>query len=47
MEQQKLVSSDPELDDEFGWSVALDGDTVVVGADGEDTGGTKVHGVAI
>jgi hypothetical protein len=39
-EQQKLVASDAEADDRFGWSVALDGDTVVVGAYRGDTGGT-------
>jgi hypothetical protein len=39
-QQQKLVASDAEADDRFGWSVALDGDTVVVGAPEEDTGGS-------
>ena len=32
----KLVASDPAVDDEFGWSVAIDGDTVVVGARYDD-----------
>ena len=37
-EQQKIQALDPEASDQFGWSVAIDGDTVVVGATGEDTG---------
>ncbi len=31
-QQAKLTASDPGLDDQFGWSVAIDGDTAVVGA---------------
>ena len=37
---KKLVASDKESRDNFGHSVALDGDTVLIGADGEDSGGT-------
>ena len=35
----KLLASDAEANDVFGWSVALSGDTLVVGAYGEDAGG--------
>lgn len=34
--QQKLTASDGIADDRFGWSVALDGDTVVIGIEGWD-----------
>lgn len=37
----KLVASDVANNDGFGVSVALDGDTVIVGADGEDGTGTN------
>lgn len=40
-EQQKLTASDPEDEDYFGVSVAIDGDTVVVGANLEDGAGTN------
>ena len=36
----KLTAPDPALGDRFGRSVAMDGDTVVVGASGDDDGGT-------
>jgi hypothetical protein len=36
---QKLTASDAAADDNFGWSVAISGDTVVVGAYGDDDGG--------
>jgi FG-GAP repeat len=36
-EQQKLTASDAAAEDIFGSSVAVDGDTAVVGADGNDT----------
>ena len=39
-EQDKLVASDAQAYDYFGVSVAVSGDTVVVGAYGEDDGGT-------
>ena len=32
----KLISNDRDDDDEFGWSVAVDGDTLVIGALGAD-----------
>ncbi len=38
-EVKKLTASDAQAGDEFGWSVAVSGDTVVVGAVSEDTGG--------
>ncbi len=37
---KKLTASDAEAGDNFGWSVAVDGDTIVVGAFLEDAGGT-------
>jgi len=37
---EKLVASDAQANDEFGWSVAVDGDVVIVGARYEDTGGS-------
>jgi len=39
---KKLVSNDADDEDGFGFTVAIDGDTVIVGADSEDgdTGGT-------
>ena len=41
----KLTASDGAADDEFGYSVAVDGDTIVVGAhldDGTDSGGNAI-----
>ena len=38
-EQQKLTASDPEVNDHFGQSVAISGDTVICSANDEDTGG--------
>lgn len=35
-QQAQLVANDGTAGDEFGWSVALDGDTIVVGADADD-----------
>jgi hypothetical protein len=42
-QQQKIQASDKEYFDEFGWSVAIsgNGNTAIVGARYEDTGGTK------
>lgn len=40
-EQAKLVASDAAQDDAFGFSVAVDGDTLVVGAFEDDDGGTS------
>ena len=39
-QQQKIQASDAEASDQFGNSVAIDGDTVIVGAYQEDTGAT-------
>jgi hypothetical protein len=35
----KLTAADAAADDRFGWSVAIDGDTIVIGAYGAGTGG--------
>jgi hypothetical protein len=40
MEQEKLLASDGAEADQFGASVAISGDTVVVGAHGDDDSGT-------
>ena len=40
-EVKKLLASDAEADDKFGWSVAVSGDTAVVGAYTEDDGGSN------
>ena len=40
-QQAKIQSSDIAASDRFGWSAAIDGDTVVVGAYLEDTGGSN------
>ena len=42
----KLTPSDGEAGDEFGWAVAVDGDTVVVGAFRDDHGGKSQPGSA-
>ena len=39
-QQAKIQASDAQASDEFGYSVAIDGDTIVAGAYKEDTGGT-------
>lgn len=41
-EQQKLTASDAAADDQFGFSVSLSGDTVVVGAYLDDVGGVEI-----
>ena len=38
---KKLTASDAQIADEFGWSVAVSGETAVVGANREDTGGSN------
>ncbi|MDB4347912.1 FG-GAP repeat protein [bacterium] len=40
-QQQKIVASDAQASDYFGMTLAISGDTVVVGAFGEDTGGSS------
>ena len=42
-QQQKLVANDGAAGDYFGYSVALDGDTLVVGAYGDDDKGSTVE----
>ncbi len=43
-QQAYLKASNTDADDCFGGSVAVSGDTVVVGADGEDSNATGVNG---
>jgi hypothetical protein len=40
VQEAKLEASDKALDDKFGSAVAIDGNIAVVGAEGEDTGGS-------
>ncbi len=42
-QQQKLTASDAATDDFFGWSVALSGDTALVGAEGKNSGTGAVY----
>ena len=46
-QQAKIQSSDIQAVDIFGYSVAIDGDTVVVGARNEDTGGSSAGAVYV
>jgi hypothetical protein len=41
-QQAKLVAADASSSDRFGWAVAIDGETVVVGADGDGAGSAYV-----
>ena len=41
VEQAKLQANDKQVDDLFGYSVSISGDTAIVGAHGEDTGGSS------
>jgi hypothetical protein len=43
-QQAYVKASNPGVEDSFGDSVALDGDTLVVGAQGEDSNATGVYG---
>ncbi len=45
-QQQKLTASDGAADDGFGYSVAISGDMVVVGASGDDIGANNNQGSA-
>ena len=45
-QQAYVKASNTDADDYFGWSVAVSGDTVVVGADLEDSSATGVNGGA-
>jgi hypothetical protein len=40
-EQQKLLASDGAAGDNFGWPISLDGNTVLIGANGDDDNGTN------
>ena len=44
VDAQKLTASDRAADDLFGWSVAISGSTIVVGAWGDDIGGNADQG---
>ncbi len=44
---KKLLASDAQSEDIFGWSVALNGDTAVVGAQSEDAGGSNAGAVYV
>jgi len=47
MEQAELLASDRSRDDQFGDSVAVDGDTIAIGADEDDDKGDKSGSVYI
>jgi hypothetical protein len=40
-EQAKLIASDGDTDDYFGWAVVLDGDTALISARGDDDNGSS------
>src|SRR5688500_18573083 len=42
--QATLRASNPDAQDLFGWTVGISGDTIVVGAYGEDSGATGING---
>lgn len=44
IQQAYLKASNPDNFDDFGWSVAIDGNTIVIGAPGEDSIATGVNG---
>ncbi len=46
-QQQKLIAIDGASGDEFGWSVAIDGDTTVIGAPGDDDIGSNTGSVYV
>ena len=46
-QQARLVASDAGLVDQFGWSVAADGDTIVVGSYGNNGGGADSGAVYV
>jgi hypothetical protein len=45
-ERQQLTASDGAAEDNFGYSVAISGDTIVIGAHGADVGGKQNQGAA-
>ena len=47
VEVDKLTANDAAAGDSFGWSVAINGDTVVVGAYGDDDGGSNKGSVYV
>lgn len=47
VQRAKLLASDATLGDRFGVSVAIDGDTILVGAHGEDDGGSSTGAVYV
>lgn len=42
----RFIAGDPSTFDEFGWSVAIDGNTAIVGDEGEDVGNNARQGAA-
>ena len=46
-QQTKIQSSDVQAADQFGWSIAISGDTVAVGAHTEDTGASNAGSVYV
>ena len=46
-ELKKLTASDAQIDDRFGWSVAISGGIIVVGASGEDDAGMGAGAVYV
>ena len=44
-QQAYLKASNPGVDDNFGWSVAVSGDTVVIGAQNEDSSTTGINSI--
>jgi len=47
VEQAKLMASDAQASDQFGVSVSVSGDTAVIGADREATGGSNAGAVYV
>ncbi len=45
-EQQKLIASDGAANDKFGGSIAIDGESLIVGAEGSDIGSANDRGAA-
>ena len=41
-EKQKIVPSDAAIEDFFGFSFAVEGDTIIIGSSGDDDGGSRV-----
>jgi FG-GAP repeat len=45
-QQAQLITNNGDADDEFGWSVAVDGDTAIVGAPYDEVGANTEQGTA-